>query len=130
MVSLNFNTAYTIAQAVFGEMIKQKRGRIIFVGARPALLADQGKNAIAYGLSKTMVMKLAEYLNAEGAEHNVLSHVIVPSTIDTPANRNAMPTADFSSWVRPEDIVDTMLFLCSDTSSAFRDTVIKMYSRS
>lgn len=129
MLSINFETAFYIGQELFNHMVQQNQGRLVFIGARPSLSAAHGKSSIAYGLSKTLVMKFAEYLNAAGSDNNILSHVIVPSTIDTPANRAAMPEADFSRWVRPEDIAETLLFLCSPASASFRDVVIKMYNR-
>ncbi|MEK6783169.1 MAG: SDR family NAD(P)-dependent oxidoreductase [Bacteroidota bacterium] len=130
MFSLNFDTAYFAARPIFLQMMKQSGGRIVFVGARPALNPADGKSTLAYALSKSLVFKLAELLNAEGASNNVVSHVIVPSIIDTQVNRAAMPTANFSDWVKAGDIADTIFYLCSDQGSAFRDTVVKLYGRS
>jgi len=108
-------------------MEQPEGGRIILIGARPALFANEGKNAVAYALSKSLVFKLAELLNAEGQSKKVITTVIVPGTIDTAANRNAMPEADFSQWVNPEAIAETMLFLCSENASAWREPIIKMF---
>jgi Dehydrogenases with different specificities (related to short-chain alcohol dehydrogenases) len=131
MFSLNFHTTYFAARAIFAQMTRQKQGgRIIFVGARPALSAQVGKSSLAYGLSKSLIFKLAEYLNAEGADQNIVSHVIVPSIIDTPQNRAAMPKANFSDWVKPEEIANAMVTLCSEGSSSFRETILKIYNRS
>ena len=105
MYALNFETAYFAARPAFLQMQKQPAGgRIILVGSRASLIPKDGKNFIAYALSKSLLFKLAEYLNVEGASHNVVTSVIVPSTIDTPANRQSMPKADFSKWVKPEEI--------------------------
>jgi NAD(P)-dependent dehydrogenase (short-subunit alcohol dehydrogenase family) len=130
MFSLNFETAYFTARPVFTHMMKQSAGRIVMVGARPALIASDGKATAAYSLSKSLVFKLAELLNAEGASNNVVSHVIVPSIIDTPVNRGAMPNANFSDWVKPEEIAETIFHLCSDKGRAVRDAVIRLYGRS
>lgn len=128
MYSLNFETAYNAARPVFTQMMKQALGgRIIFVGARPALKPEDGKKSLAYALSKSLVFKLADYLNAEGASKNVTCTVIVPSTIDTVANRQAMPNADFSSWVTPDVIADVMAFLISEKAGSLRETVVKVY---
>jgi NAD(P)-dependent dehydrogenase (short-subunit alcohol dehydrogenase family) len=128
MVSLNFYTAGFMARSVFEKMVHQPDGgRIIMVGARPALYASEGKHAVAYSLSKSLVFKLAEILNAEGHSKNVITSVIVPGTIDTPANRTDMPDADFSTWVSPQSIAETMLFLCSDKAKSWREPVIKMF---
>ncbi len=130
MFSLNFNTAYFTARPVFLHMMKQASGRIVFMGARPALNPADGKGSLSYALSKSLVIKLAEMLNAEGAYNNVVAHVVVPSIIDTPVNRAAMPTADFSKWVRAEDIADTIAYLCSQSGSPVRDAVVKLYGQS
>jgi NAD(P)-dependent dehydrogenase (short-subunit alcohol dehydrogenase family) len=97
------------------------------VGSRPALKAKDAKNSVAYSLSKSLIFKLADILNAEGASKNVTASVIVPSTIDTEANRRAMPDKDFSTWVKPDEIADAMAFLCSESGGALRETVLKIY---
>jgi len=131
MISLNFETAYHVAQPVFQQMTTQPEGgRIIFVGSRPALVASDGKNSLAYALSKSLIFKLAEILNAEGKSKNVISSVIVPSTIDTPENRKAMPKANFSDWVTPEEIVESVAFILSANGSILRDAVLKLYGKS
>ena len=128
MYSLNFETAYNVARPVFMQMMRQPLGgRIIFVGARPALSVEDGKNSLAYALSKSLIFKLADYLNAEGASKNVTSTVIVPSIVDTPANRSAMPKANFTSWVTPDTIADVMAFVISENAGSLRETVLKVY---
>ncbi|NOT76072.1 MAG: SDR family NAD(P)-dependent oxidoreductase [Cyclobacteriaceae bacterium] len=128
MYSMNFETAYFMARPVFAQMITQASGgRIVFVGARPALQPKDGKSSLAYALSKSLIFKLADFLNAEGLSKNVISSVIVPSTIDTPDNRKAMPKADFASWVTPESIADVIAFAISDQAGALRDPVYKIY---
>ena len=112
MISLNFNTAYNTAQPVFKQMKQQGSGRIFFVGARPALGSQNSKGMFAYGLSKLMVVRLAEMINLEAASMKIRSTVIVPSTIDTPQNRASMPNADTSKWVKPETIADTIFAYC------------------
>ena len=131
MFSLNFETAYHVARPVFLHMQQEAiPGRIILVGARPALLAGAGKDMLAYGLSKSLLFKLAEYLNAEGKAKNIVTSVIVPSTIDTPTNRKEMPQADFSAWVTAEEIAETMAFITSAKGSTLREPVFKIYGRS
>ncbi len=128
MYSLNFETAYYTARPLFLQMQKQASGgRIILVGARPALNAEAGKNLLAYVLSKSLLFKLADFLNAEGASKNVITSVIVPSTIDTPVNRQAMPSANFSDWVKPEEVAEVMAFITSANGNALRDSVFKIY---
>ena len=94
------------------------------------MIPKDGKNVIAYALSKSLLFNLAEYLNAEGASQNVVTSVIVPSTIDTPANRESMPKADFSKWVRPEEIAGVMEFICSQKADSVREPVYKIYGNS
>jgi NAD(P)-dependent dehydrogenase (short-subunit alcohol dehydrogenase family) len=130
MFALNFDTAYFVARPVFQQMLAQPNGgRIIFVGSRPALLAKEGKNSLAYGLAKSLIFKFADVLNAEGSSKNVTASVIVPSTIDTEVNRKAMPDKDFTAWVKPEEIAESMAYLCSARSNALRETVLKLYNR-
>lgn len=126
MMSLNFNTAYFVARPVFKQMLSQSAGRIIFIGSRPALVAAEGKNTVAYALSKSLVFKFAELLNAEAKGKNVISSVIVPGTIDTSANRSANPNADFSEWVKPEDLAGIIAFITSEQGSALKETVFKV----
>jgi NAD(P)-dependent dehydrogenase (short-subunit alcohol dehydrogenase family) len=125
---LNFETAYHVARPVFAQMIRQGSGRIFLVGSRPGLSANYGKGMVAYGLSKSLIFYLAELLNEEAKGTNVVTSVLVPSTLDTAQNRKSMPGADFSSWVTAEAIADTVYFYCSDEAAAIREPVIKLYN--
>lgn len=130
MMALNFNTAYYVARPVFRQMMVQPTGgRIILIGARPALQPKDGKNMIAYSLSKSLLFKLAELLNAAGESKNVVTSVVVPSVIDTPANRQSMPDADFSKWVEPREIADAIAYICSPEARSLRQPVFKMYGQ-
>jgi NAD(P)-dependent dehydrogenase (short-subunit alcohol dehydrogenase family) len=126
-ITLNFDTAYHVARPVFKHMMEKKTGRIILIGARPALQASAGKNLLAYGLSKSMLFKLAEYLNAEAKGTNVTVSVLAPSTIDTEPNRSSMPEADFNKWVKPEALAEVMEFIVSGKGDPLRETVLKVY---
>jgi NAD(P)-dependent dehydrogenase (short-subunit alcohol dehydrogenase family) len=109
MFSLNFDTAFFAARLAYIQMIsRNKGGKIVFVGSRPALNASIGKQRVAYALSKSLLFRLSEIINVSGIENNITAHVIVPDTIDTPENRTAMPKADFSKWQKPEMIADTL----------------------
>ena len=127
---LNFETAYNIARPVFAQMMKQNNGRIFIIGSRPGLEAKNGKGMIAYGLGKSLVFRLAELMNDEAKGHNVVTSVVVPSTIDTLQNRKAMPDADPSNWVKPEAIADIIYFHCTDSATSLREPVIKVYNNS
>lgn len=127
---LNFETAYNMARPIFTQMMKQNSGRLFFIGSRAGLEVSKGKGTIAYALSKSLIFRLAEILNAESKEKDVVTSVIVPSTIDTPQNRESMPEADFSTWVTPAQIADAIYFYASDEAAALREPVIKIYNKS
>lgn len=130
MYALNFETAYYTARPLFKHMKEIGKGRIVFIGSRPALKAADGKLMIAYALSKSLLFNLADYMNHDAEKTNVVTTVVVPSTIDTPVNRNAMPGTDPSNWVKPQQLADIMKFICSDTADVLRETVLKVYNNS
>ncbi len=126
--ALNFETAYFVTRPLFEHLMKNKRGTIVFIGARPALNPDQGKGLIAYGLSKSLLFKLAEFLNEAAKGVNVSVSVVVPSTLDTALNRKSMPDVNPENWVKPSEVAETLEFLVSDKSRSLRQTVLKMYN--
>src|ERR1051326_559396 len=97
---LNFETAYNVARPAFAQMKEQNHGRIFIIGSRPGLDARHGKGMVAYGLAKSLLFRLADLLNDEASGQDIVTSVVIPSTIDTEANRKAMSKADFKSWVR------------------------------
>jgi len=129
-ISLNFDTAYHVVRPIFQHMIEHNNGRIVFIGARPALQADTGKDLLAYGLSKSLLFKLAEYLNEEAKGKNVTSTVVVPSTLDTALNRKNMPDANPGNWVKPEALAEILEFVVSGKASPLREAVLKVYNNS
>lgn len=128
MMTLNFETVYFAARPLFQHMLQNGYGRLVFMGARPALKAEQGKGAIAYALSKSLLFELATLLNATAKGKNVVASVVAPSTIDTPVNRKDMPDADPATWVRPQQIADLLEFICSGKGDALREPVYKIYN--
>jgi len=131
MINLNFKTAYNIVRPLLPYFLNRPEGgHFILVGARPQMHPMQGKDMIAYTLGKSLVFKLAEFINAEGKGKNVGATVIVPSIIDTKINREAMPDADHSSWIPPERIADAIAYTLSSAGRIMRETVIKLYNRS
>ena len=125
---LNFETVYNIARPSFRQMLKQNSGRIYIIGSRPGLDAKYGKGMVAYGLAKSLVFRLAELLNDEAKGQNVVTSVVVPSTIDTEINRKAMPGANYNDWVKAEQIADVIYYYSTDTASALSEPVIKVYN--
>jgi NAD(P)-dependent dehydrogenase (short-subunit alcohol dehydrogenase family) len=124
---LNFETAYNVARPVFLQMMKQGSGRIFLIGSRAALNMGNSKGMVAYGLGKSLIFRLAELMNDEAKGTHVVTSVVVPSTIDTPQNRQSMPKADFNKWVSPEAIADIIYFHCSNEGAVLREPVIKVY---
>lgn len=129
-LQLNFETAYNIARPVFLQMMKQKSGRIFLIGSKPGLDMRNSKGMVAYGLSKSLLFRLAELMNDEAKGTNVVTSVVVPSTIDTPQNRKSMPEADPSNWVSADAIAHVICFYCKEEAAALREPVIKVYNKS
>lgn len=128
-VSLNFETAYHVIQPLFPRMMQANKGRIILIGSRPGLEASYGKSMIGYALSKSMLVTLAELLNETAKGTDVTVTVVAPSTIDTEVNRKSMPEAPFEKWVKPETLAELFEFICSDTATVLRETVLKAYHK-
>lgn len=128
MYALNFETAYFVVQALLMHFEKIGGGHFVLIGSRAAFDASAAIHNIAYGLSKTALMALADIVNMYGKGKNIQCSVIVPSTIDTPQNRTAMPEADFDKWTTPEAIAKTIYFLFTESGKHLRETVLKMYN--
>ncbi len=109
---LNFETAYNIARPVFIQMMKQGSGRLFLIGSQPGMDMKNSNGKVAYGLAKSLIFRLAELMNEEAKGTDVITCVVVPSTIDTPQNRNSMPDADFSKWITPEKIAEDIFLNC------------------
>ncbi len=125
---LNFETAYNVARPTFVQMLQQNSGRIFIIGSKPGLDSRNGKGMVAYGLAKSLIFRLAELMNDEAKGKNIVTSVVVPSTIDTPQNRKAMPDANADNWVKPEAIADVIYWHCTDEASVIREPVIKVYN--
>ena len=114
MLNLNARSVFLMCRAVLPHMIGQRRGKIVSIGARAAFAGP--KNMAAYSVSKTAVVRLTESISSEVKGYGINVNCVLPGTIDTPANRDAMPSADFTKWVQPEALVDVVLFLASDAA--------------
>ncbi len=123
---LNFETTYNVARPVFVQMVKQDSGHIFMVGSRPGMNTKNGNGMIAYSLAKSLIFRLAELMNGEAKEKNVLTTVVVPGTIDTPQNRKAMPEADFSKWATPEHIAAIIYYQSSQGTEGLGETLIEL----
>lgn len=129
MYRLNFLTAYHIVRPVYQWMSTQGSGRIVLTGAKPAVEGG-GFEVLPYALSKGSVIQLADIINEKSNDSGVVASVIVPSIIDTPPNREAMPDADFSNWVKPETIARQILHLINEDSMALRNPLLRIYGMS
>jgi NAD(P)-dependent dehydrogenase (short-subunit alcohol dehydrogenase family) len=127
-IALNFETAYHVTRPLYKHMQQTGSGRLVYIGARPAIEPQQGKNMIAYGLSKSMLFTLASYINAESKGKNIAATVVVPSTLDTPLNRQSMPDVDPANWVTPAALAEILSFVVSDAGQPLRETILKVYN--
>jgi NAD(P)-dependent dehydrogenase (short-subunit alcohol dehydrogenase family) len=127
-ISLNFDTAYNVTRPLYAHMQERNNGRIVFIGARPSIKASQGKGLTAYALSKSLLFKLAEFINEDAKGKNVTATVVVPSTLDTALNRKSMPDVNPDNWVKPSTLAEILEFIVSDKSSVLRETVLKVYN--
>ncbi|MFB3776430.1 MAG: SDR family oxidoreductase [Bryobacteraceae bacterium] len=127
MLSLNLDTAFYMARAVLPHMLEARRGRIVAVGSRTGVEPAPGLSA--YGVSKAALIALVRTIAAEVRDSGVTANVILPSVIDTPANRAASPGADASKWVQPESIAALLVWLASDAAADVNGAVIPIYGR-
>ena len=125
LVSLNVRTMLVASKAVIPHMLERGRGRIVNVGARAGLKGTARSGV--YAAAKSAVIRLTESMAAELGREGIGVNCVLPSTIDTPQNREAMPKADPSRWVEPEAIADVILFLSSDRARAVQGATIPVY---
>ena len=128
MIALNLRSGYILARAAAPAMLKQTSGAIINISSKAAV--DHGAGASAYAASKAGALALMDSLAAEVKGSGVRVNSILPSIIDTEANRKAIPTADFSKWPKPADIARVILFLCSDEAKVIHGAAIPVYGES
>jgi NAD(P)-dependent dehydrogenase (short-subunit alcohol dehydrogenase family) len=128
MLNLNLRSGFTLARAVLPSMLKQGHGAILNVAAKAAV--DHGAGAAAYAASKAAAVAMMDSLAADAKGTGVRVNSILPSIIDTPANRQAMPDADFATWPKPEELARVILVLCSDMARAVHGAAIPVYGNS
>jgi NAD(P)-dependent dehydrogenase (short-subunit alcohol dehydrogenase family) len=122
MLSLNLRSGHALARAAAPELLRSGRGAIVNIAARAAL--EHGAGSAAYNASKAAALALFDSLAAELAGSGVRVNSVLPSIIDTPANRAAMPDADFARWPKADDIARVVLFLCSDDARVIHGAAI------
>jgi NAD(P)-dependent dehydrogenase (short-subunit alcohol dehydrogenase family) len=123
----NATTAFLAARAFLPGMLAAGRGSIVFVGSRTALQPAAGQ--VPYGVSKAAVVALTTALAAEVRDRGVTVDCVLPSVIDTPANREAFPKADHERWVAPAELAATILWLSSDASRTTSGAIVPVYGR-
>lgn len=124
MLTMNLTAAFLLSKAVLPHMLQQRTGRIVHVAARAAVEPFPG--AAAYVVSKAGLAALIRVLALELAGSGVTVNGLLPTTIDTPANRKSMPDADPSKWVNPRSIADLLSFLVSDEASQTNGALIPL----
>lgn len=125
MLALNLRTGYLLSRAIIPIMLKQGSGAIVNTAARAAF--DHAAAASAYAASKAAAVAMMDSLAADLKGTGVRVNSVLPSIINTEANRRAMPQADFSKWPKPEDIARVILFLCSKDARVIHGASIPVY---
>src|SRR5205085_10700362 len=125
MLALNLRSGFILSRAVVKAMLKQGTGAIVNVASRAAL--DHAAGAAAYAASKAAAVAMMDSLAADLKNTGVRANSILPSIIDTEANRKAMPGADFANWPKPEEIARVILFLCSSDAKVIHGAAIPVY---
>lgn len=130
MMTANVDTVYRSLRALLPGMVAQKRGSIVVVGSRAAVAPQTSAGAAAYAASKAAVVALTQATAAEVLASGVRLNAILPSTMDTPANRAAMPGADPSRWVSLPSAASVIAFLLSEDARDVSGTAVPVYGRS
>jgi 3-oxoacyl-[acyl-carrier protein] reductase len=127
MMNLNLRSGFNIFRAVIPRMRAAGQGRIIAIASRAAVEAPA--NIAAYGASKAALVSLVRAAALENKDRSLTVNAILPSTIDTDANRKADPGADFSRWVPPANIADLVVFLSSEAAGQITGAAIPIYGK-
>ena len=128
MLALNLRSGYALARAAVRAMLKQGSGAIVNVAAKAAV--DHGAGAAAYAASKAAAVAMMDSLAGDLKGTGIRVNSILPSIIDTEANRKAMPGSDFSKWPKPEAIARVILYLCSSDAAVVHGAAIPVYGES
>jgi NAD(P)-dependent dehydrogenase (short-subunit alcohol dehydrogenase family) len=127
LMRLNLRPNILLARAAIPRFLRRGDGAFVAVSARPALRPFAG--APAYIVSKAAVLSFVQTLDAEYRQDGIRANAVLPSIIDTPANRQAQPDADYSKWVSPDEIAKVIRFLVSPESSPTSGAAIPVYGR-
>lgn len=130
MMTSNLETVHQSLRALLPPMVARGKGSIVVIGSRVAVEPATGAGAAAYTASKAAVVALAQVVAAEVLDKGVRVNAVLPSTMDTPANRAAMPKADPSRWVSLESAAGVVAFLLSDSARDVSGAAVPLYGRS
>jgi NAD(P)-dependent dehydrogenase (short-subunit alcohol dehydrogenase family) len=125
MFDVNLNSVFHVLRATIPVLRKTGNGRIIAIGSRAAV--DPGSGVGAYSASKAAMVSLIQTVALENTDAGLTANVILPGTIDTPANRKAMPDADIAKWVKPDSIADLIIWLAGDSGKDVNGAAIPVY---
>jgi len=128
MLALNLRSGYALSRAAVRVMLKQGSGAIVNVASKAAI--EHGAGAAAYAASKAAAVALMDSLAEDLKGTGIRVNSVLPSIIDTDANRKAMPTADFAKWPKPEDIARVIVFLCSDSAKVIHGAAVPVFGNS
>ena len=129
-IDSNLTSCFLCCRAAVNLMLASGGGRIVNVAARPALEWRSGAGMTAYTVAKAGVAALTVALAEEVAKDGILVNAVAPSTMDTPANRKAMPKANFEVWPKVEEVAATILFLASPDNRVTRGAIVPVYGKS
>jgi NAD(P)-dependent dehydrogenase (short-subunit alcohol dehydrogenase family) len=129
MMESNVETVYRAFRALLPGMVSRKHGAIVLVGSRNVERPWTGHGSAAYTASKAAAVALAQAVAAEVLEHGVRINAVLPSTLDTPANRASMPKADVTRWVATSSAAGVIAFLLSDAARDVSGAAIPLYGR-
>jgi len=127
MLELNLTSAFYVLRAVIPHMRRAGNGRIIAIGSRAA--ESPGPGVGAYSASKAALVSLVQTVALENKKHGITANVLLPGTIDTGANRDAMPGADRSTWVQPESIAALIVWLAGEAGRDVNGAAIPVYGQ-
>ena len=122
MLDLNLNSVFSVTKAVVPLMARARYGRVVVIASRAVVPPSGG--FIAYTVAKAGVIAFTQALAQETREHGVTVNAVLPSTMDTPANRAAMPSADRSGWVPVESVADAIAVLAREASAHITGTLL------
>lgn len=127
MIEVNLRSAFLVFHFALPGMTARRRGRIIAIGSRVGVEPVAGHSA--YGVSKAGLVHLIRTMALELKDTGVTANIVMPSTIDTEANRAAMPKADFSKWVKPASIAKVVFWLATESACDVNGAVVPVYGK-